>query len=93
MEIRRIREDEGEEVAALWQRLGGGVLTPERQARIARMLSATAWRRELFTLVAVGADGALAGVWTFRTFAEREDAFWRDRAWECEQVLYASYPG
>jgi hypothetical protein len=61
MEIRRIREDEGEAVAALWQELARGVLTPARQARIARMLSATAWHRSLFTLVAVDEAGAIAG--------------------------------
>ena len=56
MEIRRIREDEGEAVAALWQELAGGVLTPERQARIARMLSITAFHRDSATLVAVEGD-------------------------------------
>jgi hypothetical protein len=60
MEIRRIREDEGEAVAALWQELAGGVLTPEGQARIARMLSATAWHRDVVTLVAVDEDGVAA---------------------------------
>jgi predicted phage gp36 major capsid-like protein len=60
MEIRRIREDEGEAVAALWQELAGGVVTPERQARIARMLATTAFHRDACTLVAVE-DGRVTG--------------------------------
>jgi hypothetical protein len=147
MEIRRIEEDEGAAVAALWDALGrsvpdGAALRPAWRERIARMLSATAWHREAFTLVAIEAgtvvgfrlarvdagDGLMPeavgrleeawplegpaaealvaaavaelrsrGVVAIRVDADVDDpaqqAVWRARGWEPEQVTWATYPG
>jgi predicted N-acetyltransferase YhbS len=145
-EIRRIREGEGPEAAELWDRAAretpdGGPLKPRGRERIARMLDASAWHRDTFTLVAVedhrlvgflvtrvdvgdgllpGAlglieegwpvTGELAGRLVDAAVAELrrrdasvirvevdldapdEQAFWRERGWEAEQVRFALYP-
>ena len=61
VEIRRIREDEGEAVAALWDEMGravpdGGPLTPRGRERIAAALRAAAWHHLAFCLVALEAE-------------------------------------
>jgi ribosomal protein S18 acetylase RimI-like enzyme len=65
IEIRRIREDEGDAVAALWDAVAraipdGGPLTERGRRNIGRMLSASAWHHAAFCLVAVD-DGAIVG--------------------------------
>ncbi|MEV0386592.1 GNAT family N-acetyltransferase [Nonomuraea sp. NPDC050643] len=65
MEIRRIREGEGETVCGLWDRMcaetpGGGPLSDEGRRDLARMLSMSAWHRDAFCLVAE-ADDELVG--------------------------------
>ncbi len=57
-EIRRILEQEGDAVAALWDEMtralaDGGPLSPSGRRNIARMLEACAWHHEAFCLVAV----------------------------------------
>ncbi|HEX2313166.1 MAG TPA: GNAT family N-acetyltransferase [Thermomonospora sp.] len=69
-EIRRIRDGEGETVAALWSRMGaeipdGGPLSPEGFRNIARMLDVSAWHRDTATLVAVE-DGVIVGFISYR---------------------------
>ncbi|MBC6460653.1 GNAT family N-acetyltransferase [Actinomadura sp. HBU206391] len=59
VEIRRIHDGEGDEVAALWDRMcreteDGGPLTEPARRDIARMLSMAAWHRDTFCLVALG---------------------------------------
>ncbi|MGI5341701.1 GNAT family N-acetyltransferase [Streptomyces sp. CA-181903] len=65
MEIRRIHEDEGGAVGALWDRMcreteGGGPLAAPARRNLARMLAVSAWHRDAFCLVAVE-DGRIAG--------------------------------
>jgi GNAT superfamily N-acetyltransferase len=60
MEIRRIRESEGETVGGLWDRMcreavDGGPLTERGRRNLSRMLAMSAWHRDAFCLVA--ADG------------------------------------
>lgn len=57
MEVRRIREEEAEAVAALWSDMNasvedGGPLTAQGHRRIANMLAATAWHRQECCFVA-----------------------------------------
>ncbi|MDQ3788326.1 MAG: GNAT family N-acetyltransferase [Actinomycetota bacterium] len=57
MNIRRIRDGEGDLVGHLWDRMcreipDGGPLTDDGRRRIARMLDACAWHRDAFCLVA-----------------------------------------
>lgn len=64
MEIRRIRDGEGDAVGQLWDRMcreipDGGPLTDEGRRRIARMLDVSAFHRDAFCLVAT--DGDIAG--------------------------------
>lgn len=58
MEIRRIRDGEGEAVGRLWDRMcreipDGGPLTEQGRHRLSRMLDVSAWHRDAFCLVAV----------------------------------------
>lgn len=67
MDIRRIRDGEGDVVAHLWDRMcreipDGGPLTDDGRRRIARMLDVLAWHREAFCLVATGDDGIVGFV-------------------------------
>src|SRR5438477_2585335 len=66
MEIRRIRESEGETVGELWDRMcretvDGGPLTEQGRRNLSRMLAMSAWHRDAFCLVAVevAVDGAV----------------------------------
>ncbi len=57
MEIRRVRDTEGDPVAALWDRMcreteDGGPLTDQGRRNLSRMLAASAWHRDAFCLVA-----------------------------------------
>jgi GNAT superfamily N-acetyltransferase len=61
MEIRRIRDGEGETAGHLWDRMcqeipDGGPLTEQGRRNLSRMLDVSAWHRDAFCLVAV--DGA-----------------------------------
>jgi GNAT superfamily N-acetyltransferase len=61
MEIRRIRESEGEAVGGLWDRMcreieDGGPLTERGRRNLSRMLAMSAWHRDAFCLVAVDGD-------------------------------------
>ncbi|MGK5637685.1 GNAT family N-acetyltransferase [Streptomyces sp. URMC 126] len=65
MEIRRIHEDEGDTVAALWDRMcreteGGDRLTEPARRNLSRMLAVSAWHRDAFCLVAV-VEGRVVG--------------------------------
>ena len=69
MEIRRIRDGEGDAVGHLWDRMcqevpDGGPLTDEGRRRISRMLDMAAWHRDAFCLVAAdeGLDGVGGGI-------------------------------
>jgi GNAT superfamily N-acetyltransferase len=64
MEIRRIRDGEGDAVGQLWDRMcreipDGGPLTDDGRRRIARMLDVSAFHRDAFCLVAT--DGDIVG--------------------------------
>ena len=68
VEIRRIHDGEGDEVAALWDRMcreteDGGPLTERARRDISRMLSMSAGHRDTFCLVAVEAadEAKIAG--------------------------------
>jgi hypothetical protein len=57
VEIRAIRDDEGDAVADLWDRMcreapDGGPLTAGGKRNLARMLGMSAWHRDAFCLVA-----------------------------------------
>ncbi len=61
MEIRRIRESEGNTVGDLWDRMcreieDGGPLTEQGRRNLSRMLGMSAWHRNAFCLVAVEGD-------------------------------------
>lgn len=61
IEIRRIRRNEGESVASLWDQMcredpDGGPLTEQGRRNIAFTLEAAAWHRDAFCLVAVDED-------------------------------------
>lgn len=61
IEIRRIAEDEGDQVATLWDQMcreipDGGPLTPKGLRNLARMLGMSAWHQHAFCLVAVDGD-------------------------------------
>jgi GNAT superfamily N-acetyltransferase len=61
MEIRRIREHEGDVVGGLWdlmcrEGVDGGPLTEGGRRALSRMLSASAWHRDAFCLVAADGD-------------------------------------
>jgi GNAT superfamily N-acetyltransferase len=61
VEIRRIRDDEGDLVAALWDEMNrsvpdGGPLTERGRRNIALMLRASAWHLRAFCLVAVDGE-------------------------------------
>jgi GNAT superfamily N-acetyltransferase len=61
MEIRRIRDGEGDAVGHLWDRMcreipDGGPLTDDGRRRIARMLDVSAFHRDAFCLVATDGD-------------------------------------
>lgn len=65
MEIRRIREEEGDAVGALWDRMcrelvDGGPLTERGLRNLSRLLAMSAWHRDAFCLVAVR-DGVIVG--------------------------------
>ncbi|NRQ36314.1 GNAT family N-acetyltransferase [Nonomuraea sp. NN258] len=65
IEIRRVRESEGEKVGDLWNRMcaeldDGGPLGAEGQRNLSRMLGMSAWHRDAFCLVAV-ADEEIVG--------------------------------
>lgn len=65
MEIRAVREQDGDAVADLWDRMcrevpDGGPLTEEGKRNLARMLAMSAWHRDAFCLVAE-AEGRLVG--------------------------------
>ena len=58
MEIRRVRDGEGEIVGRLWDRMcqevpDGGPLTALGRRNLSRMLDIAAWHRDAFCLVAV----------------------------------------
>jgi GNAT superfamily N-acetyltransferase len=58
MEIRRIRDGEGDAVGQLWDRMcreipDGGPLTERGLRNLSRMLDVSAWHRDAFCLVAV----------------------------------------
>jgi GNAT superfamily N-acetyltransferase len=58
MEIRRIRDGEGDAVGQLWDRMcrevpDGGPLTEHGRRNLSRMLDVSAWHRDAFCLVAV----------------------------------------
>jgi GNAT superfamily N-acetyltransferase len=64
VEIRRIRDGEGDAVGHLWDRMcreipDGGPLTDDGRRRIARMLDVSAFHRDAFCLVAT--DGDIVG--------------------------------
>ena len=61
MEIRRIRDGEGDAVGRLWDRMcqevpDGGPLTEQGRLNLSRMLDVSAWHRDAFCLVAVDGD-------------------------------------
>jgi GNAT superfamily N-acetyltransferase len=61
MEIRRIHDHEGDAVGALWDRMcremaDGGPLTEQGRRDLSRMLTVSAWHRDVFCLVAVDGD-------------------------------------
>jgi GNAT superfamily N-acetyltransferase len=59
VEIRGIRQDEGEAVGDLWDRLcreDGGALSAAGHRNLSRMLAMSAWHRDAFCLVAVDGD-------------------------------------
>jgi GNAT superfamily N-acetyltransferase len=61
MEIRRIREHEGDAVGGLWDRMcreveDGGPLTQVGRRNLSRMLAMSAWHRDAFCLVAVDGE-------------------------------------
>ncbi|MBF6331734.1 GNAT family N-acetyltransferase [Nocardia transvalensis] len=61
MEIRRIRDSEGEIVGGLWDRMcreteDGGPLTAWGRRNLSRMLAMSAWHRDAFCLVAADGD-------------------------------------
>jgi GNAT superfamily N-acetyltransferase len=61
MEIRRIHDNEGVTVGALWDRMcreteDGGPLTEQGRRNLSRMLAMSAWHRDAFCLVALEAD-------------------------------------
>ena len=65
MEIRRVRDAEGDAVGALWDRMcreteDGGPLTERGRRNLSRMLAVSAWHRDAFCLVAVD-EGELVG--------------------------------
>ncbi|MFC9977507.1 GNAT family N-acetyltransferase [Spirillospora sp. NPDC127200] len=65
MEIRRIREGEGDAVGGLWDRMcreieDGGPLTERGRRNLSRMLAMSAWHRDAFCLVAVD-EGRIVG--------------------------------
>jgi GNAT superfamily N-acetyltransferase len=65
MEIRRIRDGEGETVGHLWDRMcreipDGGPLTERGRRNLSRMLDVSAWHRDAFCLVTVD-DGEIVG--------------------------------
>lgn len=67
MEIRRVRESEGEAVGDLWDRLcreveDGGPLTERGRRNLSRMLAMSAWHRDEFCLVAVADDHVIGFV-------------------------------
>jgi ribosomal protein S18 acetylase RimI-like enzyme len=71
VEIRRIHDDEGDTVAALWDRMcreipDGGPLTEWGKRNIARMLEVAAWHRDAFCLLAVD-NGRIVGFVNGRT--------------------------
>jgi GNAT superfamily N-acetyltransferase len=58
MEIRRIRDGEGDTVGHLWDRMcreipDGGPLTEQGRRNLSRLLDVSAWHRDAFCLVAV----------------------------------------
>jgi hypothetical protein len=64
--VRRIRQDEGEAVVELWDRMcrevvDGGPLRPCGRRNLRRMLEVAAFHRDTFCLVAVRPDGGIAG--------------------------------
>ena len=60
MEVRRIRHDEGEQVAGLWDEMVDGVLRPRGKANIAAMLTLSATSPHAACFVADD-DGVLRG--------------------------------
>ncbi|MBZ4321596.1 GNAT family N-acetyltransferase [Streptomyces huiliensis] len=73
MEIRRIHEDEGDAVGALWDRMcreaeHGGPLDAPARRNLSRMLAVSAWHRDAFCLVAVE-EGRIVGFVNGRTDA------------------------
>lgn len=65
MEIRAVREQDGDAVAALWDRMcrevpDGGPLTDAGRQNLARMLAMSAWHRDAFCLVAE-CEGRIVG--------------------------------
>jgi GNAT superfamily N-acetyltransferase len=64
LEIRRIRDGEGDAVGQLWDRMcrevpDGGPLTEHGRRSLSRMLDVSAWHRDAFCLVAW--DGEIVG--------------------------------
>jgi len=64
LEIRRIRDGEGDAVGHLWDRMcrevpDGGPLTEHGRRSLSRMLDVSAWHRDAFCLVAW--DGEIVG--------------------------------
>ncbi len=67
MEIRRIHDNEGDAVGALWDRMcrateDGGPLTEQGRRNLSRMLAISAWHRDAFCLVALEAGQILGFV-------------------------------
>jgi GNAT superfamily N-acetyltransferase len=61
MEIRRVRDGEGDALGELWDRMcrevpDGGPLTERGRRNLSRMLDVSAWHRNAFCLVAVDGD-------------------------------------
>lgn len=61
MEIRRVRDGEGDAVGRLWDQMcrevpDGGPLTEHGLRNLSRMLDVSAWHRDAFCLVAVEAE-------------------------------------
>jgi GNAT superfamily N-acetyltransferase len=67
MEVRRVRDAEGDVVGALWDRMcreaeDGGPLTERGRRNLSRMLAVSAWHRDAFCLVAVDGSGIVGFV-------------------------------
>ena len=61
MEIRRVRDGEGDALGQLWDRMcrevpDGGPLTARGARNLSRMLDVSAWHRDAFCLVAVDGE-------------------------------------